>query len=212
MILFESIFCFRTLPPSIPPSLFAFKHPWKDIPRQGSENKVCLQTSGVVMNSRQSVPTAHGLTQITTSLPCLLGLFHGHKVYWFDWLLIGSSSSEYPVISTGCKTQWTRERGITFPAEFWPNGIHFLITGYLLVWYILKQLFDVRIIETISSVCYNALAPHEKHTMQVGGKQNNSFSVNLRVCFPLFINSRFPAHKFPAHKFPDLPPALRLKR
>ena len=29
---------------------------------------------------------------------------------------------------------------VTFPAEFWPDKIHFVV-GYSQVWYILKQLF-----------------------------------------------------------------------
>ena len=33
-----------------------------------------------------------------------------------------------------------RARVITFPAEFRPDKIHFVVAGYSLVWYILTQL------------------------------------------------------------------------
>ena len=37
----------------------------------------------------------------------------------------------YPLV---CKTQWMRMWVITFPAEFWPEKIHFVVAGYSLVW------------------------------------------------------------------------------
>ena len=54
-----------------------------------------------------------------------------------DWLL---------KLGISCTIHWFakhngRARVITFPAEFWPDKIHFFFAGYSLVWYILTQLF-----------------------------------------------------------------------
>ena len=74
---------------------------------------------------------------------CIISIYQTSE-YPFLHTLIGYSSSKYPVISTGLQNKMDACASITFTAKFCADKIHVFVTGYSLVWYILKQYYSTQ--------------------------------------------------------------------